>query len=70
MWSPLAQGVLTGKYAPGQAAPDDTRMGSKQMGTFMGRYDDALLARVQELLAQDGVRSSYMTLLRFVRRSG
>ena len=28
------------------------------------------LTRVQELLAQDGVRSSYMTLLRFVRRSG
>src|SRR5258708_22215398 len=28
------------------------------------------LTRVQELLAQDGVRSSYMTLLRFVRRPG
>ncbi len=49
VWSPLAQGVLTGKYAPGQAPPSDSRMGSKQMGTFMGRYDDALLARVQEL---------------------
>ncbi len=49
VWSPLAQGVLTGKYAPGQPAPTDSRMGSKQMGTFMGRYDDELLARVQEL---------------------
>jgi aryl-alcohol dehydrogenase-like predicted oxidoreductase len=49
VWSPLAQGVLTGKYAPGQPAPADSRMGSKQMGTFMGRYDDDLLARVQEL---------------------
>ena len=28
------------------------------------------MTRVQELLAQDGVRCSYMTLLRFVRRSG
>jgi transposase len=28
------------------------------------------LTRVQELLRQDGVRCSYMTLLRFVRRSG
>jgi aryl-alcohol dehydrogenase-like predicted oxidoreductase len=49
VWSPLAQGVLTGKYAPGQPPPSDSRMGSKQMGTFMGRYDDELLARVQEL---------------------
>jgi aryl-alcohol dehydrogenase-like predicted oxidoreductase len=49
VWSPLAQGVLTGKYAPGQPAPGDSRMGSKQMGNFMGRYDDELLARVQEL---------------------
>jgi aryl-alcohol dehydrogenase-like predicted oxidoreductase len=49
VWSPLAQGVLTGKYAPGQPPPADSRMGSKQMGTFMGRYDDELLRRVQEL---------------------
>jgi aryl-alcohol dehydrogenase-like predicted oxidoreductase len=49
VWSPLAQGVLTGKYAPGQPPPGDSRMSSKQMGTFMGRYDDELLARVQEL---------------------
>ena len=48
-WSPLAQGVLTGKYAPGQPAPADSRMSSTQMGTFMGRYDDELLARVQQL---------------------
>jgi len=49
VWSPLAQGVLTGKYAPGQPAPADSRMSSTQMGTFMGRYDDELLARVQQL---------------------
>src|SRR5258705_4780573 len=49
VWSPLAQGVLTGKYAPGQPPPTDSRMGSKQMGTFMGRYDNELLRRVQEL---------------------
>jgi aryl-alcohol dehydrogenase-like predicted oxidoreductase len=49
VWSPLAQGVLTGKYTPGQPAPADSRMSSKAMGTFMGRYDDELLARVQEL---------------------
>ena len=49
VWSPLAQGVLTGKYAPGRPPPEDSRMGSAQMGTFMGRYDDELLGRVQQL---------------------
>jgi hypothetical protein len=34
------------------------------------QHDEPQLTRVQELLAQDGVRCSYMTLLRFVRRSG
>jgi 1-deoxyxylulose-5-phosphate synthase len=49
VWSPLGQGVLTGKYEPGQAPPADSRMSSRSMGSFMGRYDDTLLARVQEL---------------------
>src|SRR5438105_10673242 len=49
VWSPLAQGVLTGKYVPGEPPPQESRMSSRWMGTFMGRYDDALLARVQEL---------------------
>src|ERR1044071_231646 len=34
------------------------------------QHDELQLTRVQELLAHDGVRCSYMTLLRFVRRSG
>jgi hypothetical protein len=34
------------------------------------QHDELQLTRVQELLAQDGVGCSYMTLLRFVRRSG
>jgi 1-deoxyxylulose-5-phosphate synthase len=49
VWSPLAQGVLTGKYKPGEAAPPDTRMASQAMGTFMGRYDDRVLEAVQRL---------------------
>ncbi|HEY3187967.1 MAG TPA: aldo/keto reductase, partial [Solirubrobacteraceae bacterium] len=28
VWSPLAQGVLTGKYRPGEATPRDTRAGN------------------------------------------
>jgi 1-deoxyxylulose-5-phosphate synthase len=50
VWSPLAQGVLTGKYAPGRPAPSDSRASSEQMNRFMDAADDqALLERVQRL---------------------
>jgi aryl-alcohol dehydrogenase-like predicted oxidoreductase len=32
VWSPLAQGVLTGKYAPGAEVPRDSRAASASMG--------------------------------------
>lgn len=35
VWSPLAQGVLTGKYRPGEPAPEGSRASSEAMGTFM-----------------------------------
>src|ERR671936_1999653 len=34
VWSPLGQGVLTGKYTPGKPPPADTRMGN-EMGWAM-----------------------------------
>ena len=37
VWSPLAQGVLTGKYRPGESAPAGTRAGSPGMNRFIGR---------------------------------
>ncbi len=50
VWSPLAQGVLTGKYLPGEAPPRDTRAGSDRMGGFIGRYlDDDVLEAVQRV---------------------
>ena len=50
VWSPLAQGVLTGKYQPGRPPPSGSRMTSGAMNYFMpGRYDDDLLERVQRL---------------------
>jgi 1-deoxyxylulose-5-phosphate synthase len=51
VWSPLAQGVLTGKYEPGRPPPAGSRMTSESMNSFMvgGRYDDDLLERVQQL---------------------
>ncbi len=50
VWSPLAQGVLTGKYRPGESPPEGTRATSESMGAFMDRArDEDLLERVQRL---------------------
>jgi aryl-alcohol dehydrogenase-like predicted oxidoreductase len=50
VWSPLGQGVLTGKYKPGEAPPADSRMSSEIMGWAMDRFrDDDVLAAVQRL---------------------
>ena len=35
VWSPLAQGVLTGKYKPGEPVPEGSRASSDAMGSFM-----------------------------------
>lgn len=47
-WSPLAQGVLTGKYAPGQAAPSDSRFAATDRGEHRFMKEDILEA-VQKL---------------------
>ena len=50
-WSPVAQGVLTGKYLPGQPAPKNSRAADSRGGaTFIKRFlhDDVIVA-VQQL---------------------
>jgi len=50
VWSPLAQGVLTGKYLPGRPPPPASRAASSTMNWFMDRAGDrTLLERVQQL---------------------
>ena len=52
VWSPLAQGVLTGKYKPGEEHPEDSRATSDEMGWAMDRYmADEVLDAVQRLRA-------------------
>ena len=51
VWSPVAQGILTGKYLPGEPPPagsraTDDKAGANMIGQFM---NDDLLARVQNL---------------------
>jgi aryl-alcohol dehydrogenase-like predicted oxidoreductase len=51
VWSPLAQGVLTGKYRPGEGPPADSRAASEAMGWAMDRYlSDEVLEAVQRLV--------------------
>jgi aryl-alcohol dehydrogenase-like predicted oxidoreductase len=50
VWSPIAQGVLTGKYLPGQQPPADSRGGDARVGGSMKSFlTDDILTRVQQL---------------------
>ena len=51
VWSPIAQGILTGKYKPGAALPEGTRATDDKGGARMiSRWmQDTILTRVQEL---------------------
>jgi aryl-alcohol dehydrogenase-like predicted oxidoreductase len=50
VWSPLAQGVLSGKYAPGAKPPEGTRATSDQMsGAMQNWLRDDILEAVKKL---------------------
>jgi aryl-alcohol dehydrogenase-like predicted oxidoreductase len=51
VWSPLLQGVLTGKYLPGQPPPEDSRAahGDPKTNTMQLFMSDELLTAVQQL---------------------
>jgi aryl-alcohol dehydrogenase-like predicted oxidoreductase len=72
VWSPLRQGILSGKYLPGAAPPADSRAASPAMNAFLKeKLDDALLARVQRLrpIADGlGVTLSQLALAWVLRR--
>jgi aryl-alcohol dehydrogenase-like predicted oxidoreductase len=72
VWSPLAQGVLTGKYKPGEEPPEDSRASSEEMGGFIDRYmsDETLGAvqRLEPIAAQAGISMTEMALAWTLRR--
>ena len=50
VWSPLAQGLLTGKYKKGEAPPQGSRAASAEQGHWMERWmRDDLLDAVEQL---------------------
>jgi aryl-alcohol dehydrogenase-like predicted oxidoreductase len=72
VWSPLAQGVLTGKYKPGQALPEGSRAASDAMGSFMDLVmNDETLAAVERLVPiaeGEGVTLTQLALAWVLRR--
>jgi aryl-alcohol dehydrogenase-like predicted oxidoreductase len=50
VWSPLAQGLLTGKYLPGEPPPPDSRASDPEMGgPIQGYLGQEILEAVQRL---------------------
>jgi aryl-alcohol dehydrogenase-like predicted oxidoreductase len=72
VWSPLAQGVLTGKYRPGKEPPADSRAASDSMNTAMDLVmsDAALEAvdRLRPIAADAGLTLPELALAWVLRR--
>jgi len=75
VWSPIAQGVLTGKYAPGAAAPPEgSRATDPSGGTFIRRLlrDDVLtaVAGLRPLADEAGLSMAQLALTWVLQRPG
>jgi voltage-dependent potassium channel beta subunit len=66
VWSPVAQGILTGKYKPGQPAPDGSRATSVEGKGFVERWlsDDVLNAvqTLEPIAADHGLTMAQLAL--------
>lgn len=73
VWSPLAQGVLAGKYQPGQVPPQNSRAANEKMNWFLLEelFSEPILTAVQKLkpIAQDLGLSMPQLALAWVLRS-
>jgi aryl-alcohol dehydrogenase-like predicted oxidoreductase len=73
VWSPLAQGVLTGKYLPGEPPPSDSRAASDSMSGFIDRLiAPPVLEAVQRLrpIAEGAGLTMAQLALAWVLRQG
>jgi aryl-alcohol dehydrogenase-like predicted oxidoreductase len=72
VFSPLAQGALSGKYKRGAPPPADSRAASETMGGFIRRYltDDklALVERLEPIARGAGLTLSQLALAWILRR--
>ncbi|MGG1519633.1 aldo/keto reductase family protein [Paenibacillus oryzisoli] len=74
VFSPLAQGILTGKYKPGQELPTDSRAANSRVNSVIKSYlNDAVLKTVEDLsqLAQNlGISVAQLALAWVLRQPG
>jgi aryl-alcohol dehydrogenase-like predicted oxidoreductase len=72
VWSPLGQGVLTGKYRPGEAPPADSRAADDEMSISIDRYmrGDVLEAvqRLRPIADEAGLTMVQLALAWVLRR--
>jgi aryl-alcohol dehydrogenase-like predicted oxidoreductase len=72
VWSPLAQGVLTGKYTPDAPLPADSRASSDVMNGFMDRVLARpvleAVARLQSVAAEAGLSMAQLALAWVLRQ--
>ena len=73
VWSPLAQGVLTGKYTSGAKAPAGSRAADRQMGAFLNdRLLDApvldAVSQIKSLAARAGLTLAQFALAWVLRQ--
>lgn len=74
VWSPLAQGVLTGKYKPGQAPPPGSRAtdeaGARTISRFMNDETLTKVEKLGKLAAEAGLTLPEMALAWVLRQPG
>ncbi|RTE09379.1 aldo/keto reductase family protein [Paenibacillus whitsoniae] len=74
VFSPLAQGILTGKYKPGLELPTDSRAANSRVNSVIKSYlNDAVLGTVQDLsqLAQNlGISVAQLAIAWVLRQPG
>jgi aryl-alcohol dehydrogenase-like predicted oxidoreductase len=72
VWSPLAQGVLTGKYRPGEPTPADSRAQSRDMSRFIGQWLNRAtldaVARLEPIAQGAGLTMSQLALAWVLRQ--
>jgi voltage-dependent potassium channel beta subunit len=73
VFSPLAQGVLTGKYQKGAPVPEGSRAAQKQLGSLHGLLTDENLDKVDRLngvAAENDLTLSQLALAWILRQDG
>ncbi|GEO24631.1 voltage-gated potassium channel [Alicyclobacillus acidoterrestris] len=74
VFSPLAQGILTGKYKPGQGVPEGTRAANRETNHWISSYlrDDVLMSvqKLENIAQSIGASLSQLAIAWTLRQPG